>query len=846
MNVKYYCKESKNAIIFLLYFSNSLHSSNQRHNKLWRSKSESSLSTASSADSNLHVCADINFGDINPAELQPSISEESGSMSGVDPRRRSWSPNDNTADELLGDSSTEASQASKSAISSPMYLDSPTAHYAEGGFDAEGSDLESDDEEWQEIKFVVPEVPMSPKRTADQFPPKGTVSQKILNIEGVTTGESNEEGVKGGQDQELQKAVEVEMIPGEAPGMFVIEGAITSETTEDDLATESTKELEKVEDAKNMAAGQEESATIVQDEDDEKRAEPGTTSALDRTRDSSDEGRKTPINVPLFLPLAEGGFTFAREADLESITSSIAVNIDDDDDYIKKAHLEDDVVEEDVEDLDVTPEVLPDDVEDVCDRLLSPEEKEAFFTPDESVPPAVLQDSSKSMEVEESKEGATSEGQSTEDVVPQSSQETVSMSEELHLDFEDSSPMELNTNNNSSTENSPREAVIPSNIAKDSVKTSLSPAERRNVSRLSGSDSLESPESDGYKTASSDTADTPIASPMTYAKDYPKGSVKSRALCYETQISGDSDAEQSSSLDKPKSESPLTAVQDSSVAAPESQSIPLTAGAVLRQRRGIEERLKSESESEGSPPSTRSSKFFDDSDKSDESKVESKTEFSPPPPLEPLHTKDKLFASPSLQALEKGIVKKLTKQLLSSETTSTKDDKEITTAETETSPSASSTNSTKSVDKNQDKTQSCVSKTLPDNDRDSGIKPNTTSLDKAPPLTCETSPLIKTSPIVAETPPELVSDEGSVQPGATEEEKDVTYSRFGDEKIPLEPGLVKRHTKDYEQMEKLKEEVEMMEKTSSPESVTTPTMEKTGLEATSATEPSKEVTISCY
>ncbi|XP_072034982.1 LOW QUALITY PROTEIN: uncharacterized protein [Amphiura filiformis] len=854
-----------------------LDASNQRHNKLWRSKSESSLSTTSSADSNIHM-TDIHFTDLNPADLQPSISEEQPMSPTLDPRRRSWSPNDNTAEALFG---TSPEDPSRSAISSPIYLDSPTAHYAGADFEVGEEDSDDEDEDWQEIKIVVPEVPTSPtKMAASQFPPKGSVTQRILSIEGVTTSESNEEGIKDGDDETLHmEAEETVMIPAEDPGKFLIEGAITGESTEDDIADVTTDEPAQEMSASGQLADQE-----FVDPSDEKEPEvEGATAAFERITDANEDGRKTPVNYPLFLPLApiDGRYMFPADVDVESVTSSVAVTVDDNDDYIEMANLEDDDEVGEDDSGNATPPA-PEQAE--ADRvLLSPEEMDVFFTPDEGVPPVLevqstLQEQEEASGTEECKD-VTCEKQLAEDLPSKMDGGDVEekddgeinesqASQEMSLDMSQS---ELNTNNNSSNENSPRREPVASSspstkdlLIQSTIKATLSPLEKRNLSILSTPDS---PESDGYRTASSDTAETP--SPSSYDKDYPKGSVRSRARCYETHnlavMQMTSPAQKnpnpSHNLTKPKSgesedlsksESKLT--QDSLDDTPEKQSIPFKeAGSVQKQKKDIEKRLKSESESESSPPMIRSSKVSQDCS---EAKVFSKAESSPPPISETekpfvipssqsLGTKGMVsstqpkisedndtskvqsnvesspfpsdssgihFASPSLQALEKGIVKKLTQQLLSSDTTMTKETLETAQVVTSLASISSSGNNdlqvTPNSDKNQGKSQPVERKDTPDNDRENREKSETLKEE-----TNETS--ANTS---KELEPELAS--GGVELENTEDE--ASYSRFGDEKIPLEPGLVKRHTKDYEErssVEKLKEEVEMMEKTTCPTSV---------------------------
>ncbi len=823
--------------------------------------------------------ADIHFTDINPADIQPSISEEQPMSPTLDPRRRSWSPNDKTSDALFGGPSPE--DPNRSAISSPTYLDSPTAKYSGAGFVAgEEEDVSDEGEDWEEINITVPEVPKSPTKTTEYpFPPKGTVTQKVLNIEGVTTGESNEDDDKVNQDKGLDPdGEETLMIPAESPGQFLIHGASTGESTEDDVV-EATSVEQGME-----ASGQSENQEAMGSSDEESELMQEEAGACARDSDGEDDGRKTPINYPLFLPVAsaDGRYPFFRDVDAQSVTSSVAVTVDDLDDYIEKAHLED-YEEGELDEGSATPPVLEEQQTAEAGRiLLSPEEKDVFFTPDEGIPPVLEvlpeeQDKASGMEEDvdvtsdkqhESEEPSQQQVESSEMEVVES--EDVSTAQELSLDM---SQTELNTNNNSSNENSPRGEPIASSspstkdlLPQPTIKETLSSLEKRHLSLHSTPDS---PESDGYKTVS-DTAETP--SPGSYDKDYPKGSVRSRARCYETQFS--SEADDSSILEKsksksprlhqpqtsteseelPKSDSKLVSVED----APEKESIPVV-GSVQRQKKDIEKRLKSESDSESSPPSVRSSKLLEDSsiaravskadsspppvfeidrpfgalssspeessknsqsqpkvssEDDDTSKGQDKSELSPPPS----DGAGKTFASPSLQSLEKGIVKKITQQLLSSDTATLAKDIKTLEPQVETS-SAKSTSTDLSVtqkdDENQGKSQPVRSKEVPNKNRESTKKQEI--VEPTNEMSSNTSEKLET---------ELASDGAQAAEG-----DETTYSRFGDEKIPLAPGLVKRHTKDYEQrsvVEKLKEEVEMMEKTTSASSTDAPLVEASG------------------
>ncbi|XP_022089640.1 protein phosphatase Slingshot homolog 2-like isoform X2 [Acanthaster planci] len=245
--------------------------------------------------------------------------------------------------------------------------------------------------------------------------------------------------------------------------------------------------------------------------------------------------------------------------------------------------------------------------------------------------------------------------------------------------------------------------------------------------------------------------------------------------------------------------------------------IPVNSGTVQKQKQDIEERLRAESAEKGSPPLTRSEKFSQETATSptvDSTTCESldtpasnqpklaepqdcgKPETvdcdlsSPKSPAISLLQESPTNASPTLQALEKGRVKKITEQLLSQKTpvTEAEEDEEALslaekrrslTFESGSPPQDSPTKLTLSP-----------SKSSPDTRSTEVIE--TTGL----------APKGSTSP-----DDQSVKDSGSQESLSTEESvhsgsplKEAFIKTFFGEEIPLEPGTVKRQTIDFEQL----------------------------------------------
>ncbi|XP_071848538.1 uncharacterized protein [Apostichopus japonicus] len=116
-----------------------LDASKQRHNSLWRSKSESSLSTCESLE-NLSTPLEVFNSSEDLKDLNASL------------RRRSWSPDDSTANALLN-----YPDPSGISYAGEMYLRNPSPT-SEGHLGDEERDYSSEDE-CSEIHIPVPSIP---------------------------------------------------------------------------------------------------------------------------------------------------------------------------------------------------------------------------------------------------------------------------------------------------------------------------------------------------------------------------------------------------------------------------------------------------------------------------------------------------------------------------------------------------------------------------------------------------------------------------------------------------------------------------------------------------------------
>ncbi|XP_038058782.1 protein phosphatase Slingshot homolog 2-like, partial [Patiria miniata] len=263
-----------------------------------------------------------------------------------------------------------------------------------------------------------------------------------------------------------------------------------------------------------------------------------------------------------------------------------------------------------------------------------------------------------------------------------------------------------------------------------------------------------------------------------------------------------------------KSEEEIVSTVDVVFLEPE---MPVSSGTVQKQKQDIEERLKAKAAEKGSPPLTRSGKVspdtttlptsdsttceIDDPDTTHQPKLAESQDCekpeidacnisSPQPPAVSLLQESTTTASPTLQALEKGRVKKITEQLLSqkSPVNDSEDDEELL--------SLAEKRKSQSIE---------IGSPPSDSPTKQLLQPSkSSSVTSRCSLVVETTGAISQSPAPQEdkSVKDTTSQEcmASQEPTSGSPSKEAFIKTYFGEDIPLEPGTVKRQTIDFEQL----------------------------------------------